>query len=326
MNQSFFHIAQIRFDHEYFGENNSFPFQMGISEGHSRRLKNLNLYFKPTVSGCEVFSSNTDLIQDEEGSIELDFYINDPLFYNYTDLDKTYHPPHLLYANNFSFESSVYALKDPGMVSSASLVAVQTASLEHVFSALGDHFEIQDQSGQVLLSVAGSPLVAGQLPDGFYLAAKGEETLAFYYRGGGTFHIPDMVISLSPKQLWQDANGGFAQYSLSLPVRKTTWRYILSDPIYSRYGDLGILDMKSKNVNFSKEDFTLSAGNTFTCFRSDRPIPLSANKAVDFQLVDQYKPELNSKTIVIKSLPQASAQMLYPDVGDSSSIYSHIFI
>ena len=100
MQNNFLHIGTIQFYHEYFLKKEPYLFDMSVQNETKRALLNLNIILKPFDSGFHILVGDIDLLQNELKSLRFQFFIRDPLFLNYTELESFSPQKKLIFLSN----------------------------------------------------------------------------------------------------------------------------------------------------------------------------------------------------------------------------------
>lgn len=294
-------------------------------------LRNLNAVVKPFSSGFYLLSSTPELFKEEWSSLTFHLNLTDPFFWNYTDLPVIDPAKTVLYFNNLTLDpsnqenglklhSSVFAGRD-------SLLDICAGRLPFMATNTGEQWVIGDAKGEILAQTNG-PL-NGFRPDfdGYYLMEGEELSKAYYYFSNAIFRKPLGIIELFPAPIHHLKGALEAPiYNISFRERETRWRYLLADPLYSKYHNLTVLDTKKKEPAFEEKELYLDGFGKIRCLESLEMRPFTDYYSGHLLLMDNTGTSQRTGKVVIKNLPEASPAMLYQDVVSPETYYSHIFI
>lgn len=338
MEQTYQHLLSLEFQHKYFKNNLFRSLQVSYDRDMASLLLDLGIVLKSYRGGLHILALNPELLK-VNGTIPIRLYLecNDPYYINYTLLP-TYTPnENILYFNNLGVvpDASASKLHQEEFVGSHHVVPLSYGRITindfssdkryHFHDALGneipmEHFRVSHSNPQELsISDFGQGIVRQ--------FADGEEGQTLYYSPNAVWKKPLGVIELYPGQLYEHyGKQGKLDYVLAFAARKTIWKYFLLDSVYQNFENLSIINGGTKQL-FHRPKKTKVQDREALMFESTEGIELSEFSEDNFQLIDNYNPELGSGKIVIKYLPRASAEQLYHYPENSGEfIYSHIYM
>lgn len=331
MQNTFSIISTLQIRHEYFIQNEPGFSQLTIPQESKKSLNNLNLLVKPFNNGFHILGGDISLLKEEWNPIHFHFSIQDPLFYNYSDLEDFKPGKFLIYLSN----KVVYQMEEPGkmrlsteeFVSKESLVTARQGNIQFNGLPINDLFTLTDESGKIQDISAGGQFQNVSYEEGMYTISGKDLTQTFYFFPQRIFRSPDLVFTIYPAQLYEEyQKNGSAHFLAKFKSRKTKWRYILTDPIYRKFQKLSIIDIKKKTIPFEEKEIEFNELGRYRCFESIETIILQDSNNGYFQLVEKPDLDPNNEKIVLKALPGASPEFLIQEAFPNGDIYSHIFI
>ena len=329
MDQRFFHIASIRFFHEYSGIGLFDGFMITRSSKMVKLMNNLQLVLKPFFGGFHLLSSDPDLLKGEQEPLLIRIFPKDPLFFNFTDFGQEFRP-----------NSKVFYFSDRSMGSSETLHSGDFASLEDGLAVLNQQM-LQDFlpgifRGEISIRDAGSnALVSGDFTR--YFLEKGESvfylenrevTLGYYRINQGMEKAPFGMVSLEPDKLLEafQISGNPLSLQIRFRTRKTFWKYILSDRVFDKFSSLSVIDSQNREILFKEGEFEIQPSWKVRSFESEVEIPFNADFNPRFQLVEKSKDDKQAGKVIYKQLPKASPEQLFRPPSNKEVLFSHIFI
>lgn len=331
MQNTFSIISTFQIRHEYFTQREPGIFGLTIPLNSKKNLNNLNLLIKPFNNGFHLLGGDISLLKDDWNPIHLHFSIQDPLFFNYTALEDFKPGKSLVYLSN----KVVYQLEKPGemrlgekeFVGKKSLVTVKQGNIQFNGLSINDIYTLTDDSGNVQDISAGGQFQNVPYEEGLYTLSGKDLTQPVYFFPERIFRSPDLVFTIYPSDLYEEYQlNGSVHFVTRFISRKTKWRYILSDPIYTKFHKLNIIDIKNKTTPFEEKEIELNGMGSFRCFESIESIMLQDLNSGYFQLVEQPDQDPRNEKIIIKTLPRASPDMIIQEGSPTGNLYSHIFI
>ncbi|SMD45672.1 hypothetical protein SAMN00777080_4332 [Aquiflexum balticum DSM 16537] len=331
MQNTFSIISTFQIKHEYFTQREPGIFQLTIPLNSKKTLNNLNLLIKSFNNGFHLLGGDISLLKDDWNPIHFHFSIQDPLFFNYTDLEDFKPGKSLVYLSN----KVVYQLEKLGemrlseeeFVGKRSLVTVKQGNIQFNDLSISDIYTLTDESGNVQDVSAGGQFQNVSYEEGLYTLSGKDLTQQFYFFPERIFRSPDLVFTIYPADLYEQyQQNGSIHFLTQFKSRMTKWRYILTDPIYKKFQKLSIIDIKKKTIPFEEKEINLNGMGSFRCFESIESIILQDYNSGYFQLVEKPDSDPNNEKIILKALPRASPEMIIQEGLHQKDLYSHIFI
>lgn len=331
MSEQFFHIASVRFCHEYVGGEVLEGISVRSAGDVAQRLRNLRLLLKPFAGGVHILSADPELLRGEEGTVGLRIELADRFFYNYTDLGGELRPGRqLLFFSNKKAEQSGGNLAGQEFGSSADgLDILNQAVVKDLFAKLSKgEIKLVDSEGTGVLLADFGRFVSELGEKVFYALAETGEKRGYYKPLGAMDRPPFGLVSLDFDGLYQAyrALGGTVYYQVRFKSRRTFWKYILSDKALDKFSSLAVVDPQSTQIQFREGEFEMQADWRVRSFESEVEIPYQADFNARFQLVERPQSGNRAGKVIYKQLPKASPEQLYQFPNDKQVSYSHIFI
>lgn len=331
MDQRFFHLASIRFYHEYAGEGLFDGLSVAWSRESALRLGNLQLLLKPFVGGVHILGTDPGLLEREDGPILLRISLADRLFYNYTDLGQEIRPgAQLLFFSNQKTDTSGGSLGREESASAAdTLTVVSQAVIKVLLAQLGaGEVLLLDESGNRLPQMDFRRFFGKKGESVFYTVDQSGKRKGFYKPASAMERTPFGLLAVMPDSLCRAYRtlGNTVPYQVRFRTRRTFWKYILSDRTLDKFSRLSVIDAQNKEIRFKEGEFEIQPEWKVRSFESEVEIPLSAESNVRFQLIDRAIDDRQAGKVVCKQLPKASPEQLYQLPTDKQFSYSHIFI
>lgn len=323
MNQSFIHIATFRFVHEFMLPEASDLFSIQVVGDSRTLLSNFQLLVKPFLGGFHLLGSDLSLLEEEQSILMVNLMLKDSYFFNYTDLGGLFRPDlrvfHFSNTNSTVLPEKIildeYAsLKD-------SLEIFNSSRLSSDFD--NSEIEIFDSSESTdittLFSSQKAFIFFSKTPSG----RKG-----FYVSGSLLEKKPFGIVSLNLGKVYKDYidKGDVLEFEVKFKTQRSHWKYILSNPIFDKFSNLLVVDLKGNEIQFQAGDFEIQPNRIVRSFESRSPIPLKNANQSRFQLIDQPTEPNQSEKVVIKTLPSASPKQLFMTPSKPDIFFSHIFI
>ncbi len=322
MLQEFIHIATVRFYHDYFGDRPFDSVTVSLAPSSGSRLVNLGWVIKGFRGGFHLITSDLESLKGEKDPILLHLNLKDSLFYNYTEIGRSDYLDKVFFFSNHS-GSAKGKLHKKDKVSGSDLIKVNHRGWRTDVKYKGS-----------VRSLAGDKI--GELPGDLNFPEDEESVIQFhndsteeniYCKDAGSFRVPFGVMALYPQVLAADfSDGGLIVYTITFSAKETVWKYILSDKVYDKFKQLAVVDAGSKTCVFTAGEFDISDNHTVRCFESDSKIPLHAVENPRFQLVEKPVGDQRMGRVVVRQLPKAIPDHLYPAAENPDILYSHIFI
>lgn len=331
MPNTFSIISTFQISHEYFTQNEPVIFQLTIPPHSKKILHNLNLIIKSFNNGFHLLGGDISLLKNEWSPIHFHFSIQDPLFFNYTDLEGFKPGKSLIYLSN----KATFQLDEPRnmrlskdeFLGKDSLFMTRQGNIQNNDLSINELFSLTDESGNVLEKSAGGHFQVPLDEEGLYVISGKDLTQSIYFFPQRIFRSPDLVLTIYPAELYEEyQQNGSIHFFSKFKSRKTKWRYILTDPVYNKFKKLSIIDTKKKTIPFEEKEIELNDMGSFRCFESIESILLQDLNLGYFQLVEKTDLDPNNEKIIIKTLPRASPEMIIKEGFPKEDLYSHIFI
>ena len=317
--------------HEFFSQSLPGIFRLTIPKESQQILLNLNLIVKPTVDGILLLGGEKSLLKDNWEPIHFHFSIQDSLFVNYTDLGNFIPGKSLIYLSNKNINQSGISgesgLSKEEFIDSKSLVSKKLGEILLNGLSVEDQYTLTDELGNVQQINANSQLQNTPFKEGLFAISGKDLDETFYFFPQRIFRTPDLIFTIYPAVLnEQIKEKETVDFVVKFKSRMTKWRYILTDPIYSKFQNLNIVDSKQKTMPFEEKEFQLSGIGNVRCFESRESIMLQDINAGYYQLVAHSDQDPINQKIIIKNLPKASPDQLFQETFPNGDLYSHIFI
>ncbi|WP_373524359.1 hypothetical protein [Aquiflexum sp.] len=331
MQNSFSIISTFQIKHGYFAQSDPAIFQLSVSLESKKILHNLNLIIKPINNGFHLLTGDISLLKEDWNPIHFHFSIQDPLFFNYTDLEGYFPGKSLIYLVN----KEVYQLGKPEelglnseeFLDKKALVLVRQGNINLSGLSINEQYTLTDEREKVLQISAGGQFQNMPYEEGLYTISGKDLNQTFYFFPQRIFKTPDMVFTVYPADLHnQFQENGSVHFTAKFKSRLTKWRYILTDPIYKKFQNLSIIDTKKKTIPFEEKEIELNGMGSYRCFESIESIKLQDLNSGYFQLVEHPDLDPRNEKIIIKSLPRASPDFIHQEGFPNGELYSHIFI
>ncbi len=330
MQNSFQHIASFQFSHEFYREKQSVLFQLSVPQESQKALLNYNLVIKTFESGFHLLSVEPALLEDDWKSIRFYFFLSNPLFLNFTELEGFELQKSLIFLSNLSSaplgQSGVVHLHEEEFIDEKSIATINFDKKLPYKSPHGDTFKVTDELG-TFVDFGQEGELLNSIDEGNYLLSSNDSIQNHYIFQQKSFKVPELVFSLYPAKLFEQYKDKKpVSYQVKFKARSTKWRYILADPAINKIPNLGIKDFKKDKFAFiEKELFVTGLGQT-RVFESEEAYKLQHVYPGDFQLIEHPDLEPIKRNIIIKSLPRASPDSIYQETEFPKEFYSHIFI
>jgi len=330
MGEQFFRIATINFSHEYSGDLPLEGFSIAWDPDSCSIANNLQLLTKPIPGGFSIFSSDPELLHGEDSGLLIRIFIKNQFFYNFTYFGAEFRPD----SKVFLFSDATASLGS-NRLHPGEFVSVTDALEKFNPRTLNELVSRVERKMAFLRDFQHKEILA---KDALRFLSDKEQTV-FYVRDGireqGYYKIPHQLesppfglISLNCNKMYQDykdARGATSSY-VRFQTRNTIWRYILADKVYEKFPQLMIVDSQSRSVNFRESEFEIQPAYKVRSFESEESLPMTVNSSSRFQLVETPKEGSQVMKVVIKQLPKASPEGLYPLGSQDEVFFSNIFI
>lgn len=330
MPDNFLHMGTIQFYHEYFVKNEPYLFDMRVQNETKKDLLNLNIILKPFNAGFHILAGDIELLQNESKPLRFHFFIRDPLFLNYTELEVFSPQKSLIFLSNrlvfTSTDGNVIKTHEEDFVGKSHISIIHSGKLLTEDELSDQELKIADEAGNSISTVQ----IDNQnniLDEGNYLISLNGINQNRYLFPQSFFKVPHLVFSLYPDKLLEQYQSNFPiSYQVYFKSRATKWRYILADQNLSKKPILGIKDLKNEGHTFTEKQLDINGLGTMRCFESDQEILLQEPASVDFQLIEYPDLDPKNRNIIIKHLPVASPESIHQENSSPRNFYSHIYI
>lgn len=323
MNQSFTHIATFRFVHEFMDPEVADLFTVQLSGDSRRLLSNLQLLIKPFNGGFHLLCSDLELLQDEQSLLMIRLFLKDPYFYNYTDLGgggrpdlKVFHFSNAdkSFLSGRLFSGDYVTIKD-------SLDLIGSAALAPDLESFEIDFLDPTESGDL------NTIISSQKESVFFTKNQNDKR-GYYFSGSLLEKKAFGIVSLVIGNLYNDfiENEDVLEFEINFKTLQSHWKYILSDPVYDKFSNLSVVDLKGNEIQFQIGDFEIQPNKIVRSFESRSLIPLKSINQARFQLIDKPSEPNQSEKVVIKALPSATPNQLFMTPSKPDIFFSHIFI
>jgi hypothetical protein len=330
MQDDFLHIGTIQFYNEYFVKNEPYLFDMRVQNETKKDLLNLNIILKPFNAGFHILAGDKELLQNEWKPLRFHFFIRDPLFLNYTELEDFSPQKKLIFLSNrlvfTSTDGNALKTHEEDFVGKINISIINFGKLLTVDEIGDQDLKIADE--------AGNSIAAVQIDNKNNILDEGNYSIFLngindnrYFFPQSFFKVPHLVFSLYPDKLLEHYQSNKpVLYQVKFKSLSTKWRYIFTDPSFKKFPSLGIKDIKKDSYPFIEKNQLLNGLGTVRLFESKERIKLKDSYSGDFQLIENPDSEPKKRNIILKTLPSASPEVIYHDDSSSKDIYSHIFI
>lgn len=330
MPDNFLHIGTIQFYHEYFVKNEPYLFDMRVQNETKKDLLNLNIILKPFNAGFHILAGDIELLQNEWKPLRFHFFIRDPLFLNYTELEGFSPQKSLIFLSNrlvfTSTDGNVIKTHEEDFVGKSHISIIHSGKLLTEDEIRDQDPKIADEAGNSIETVQ----IDSQnniLEEGNYSISLNGNNNSRYLFPKTFFKVPHLVFSLYPDKLFEHYQSNkLVLYQVKFKSLSTKWRYIFTDPSFEKFASLGIKDIKKDSYPFIEKDLLLNGLGTVKLFESKESIKLKDSYSGDFQLIENPDSEPKKRNIILRTLPSASPDVIYHEDSSSKDIYSHIFI
>jgi len=342
MRQSYSHLLTLVFKHKYFREDLFKSIQFTLGEETSKYLNDLGLISKFFNGGLHLLASQPELLNSGQISRPIQVYLfsTDPLYINYTDLPNYTLAENLLYFNNLETKkdsnSENYNLNLEEFAGEKDIVPVSYGKVNIPELHSGKAIDFTDALGNEISKqcVMQSPQHLNEftlvnLPSGIVrIFANKVEIKRLYFSSKSIWQKPFGIVELFPNELFRHfSEKGKVDYAVKFTNRQTIWKYFFISPVYKKFTKLSIIN-KGKEQAFNKLDNQQVLNKIEDLvFESKFKIPLSEFSDENYQLIDNYDPQLRSGKVVIKNLARATPEQLhFNTVTSEASAYSHIYL
>ena len=258
MQDNFLHIGTIQFYHEYFVKNEPYLFDMRVQNETKKALLNLNIILKPFNAGFHILAGDIDLLQNEWKSLRFHFFIRDPQFLNYTDLEGYSLQKNLIFLSNrlvfTSTDGNMLKPHEQDFVGKSNISIIHSGKLLTEDEIRDQDPKIADESGNSIETVQ----IDSQnniLEEGNYSISLNGNNNSRYLFPKAVFKLTNLVFSLYPDKLLQHYQSNKpVLYQVKFKSLSTKWRYIFIDPSFEKFPSLGIKDIKKDSYPFIEKD------------------------------------------------------------------------
>lgn len=330
MNQDFTHIASVIFSHQYSEAELFEGFLLGMSTDTSHFLSNLKVLIKPFKGGFNILCEEPELCLGESNPVLIQLKLQSPLFFNYTDFGRMVRPnSQVFYFHLPNPDEELERLHHQDFVSTDDTIAVLNQKNLEDINAKNRLSEnpVQDHLGNI---IPASELVRYffQTGESVIKVKEGKKETQYYKAAGNMEKIPFGLISMNMEALVLNfkKHGGANPYQIRFKVRKTIWKYILSDKVFDKYSRLTVVDVQNKDIQFIEKEFEIQSAWKVRSFESSEAIPYRASSISRFQLLEKSTDDRQAGKVIFKQLPDAKPDQLHQLQTNSDLEYSHIFI
>ncbi|WP_439490146.1 hypothetical protein [Algoriphagus sp.] len=330
MGDKFTHIASVDFSHEYYAPLSFDGFSCVWESGSRLKASNLQLLLKAFSGGFSLYSSDPELLSDEESHLFVRIFIKDPLFYNFTDLEGEFRPDSkvLLFRNTGEATGSKRLHSGEFVSIADSLEVLNAKNMEELRSEINaDTVSIRDFSGMEISQDKAFQFIMDR-EERIFFVSEGNQVKGYYKRSDPLEKLPFGLVSFHCGQLYKNYSD-FRQAtaaSVRFQTRSTIWKYILADKVYEKFPQLKIIDSQNKEVNFKESEFEVPPDWKVRSFESEVKLPFTSHSNSGFQLVETPKEGSQAMRIVVKQLPKGNPDGLYRLPANDDGLFTHIFI
>lgn len=301
-------------------------------------MLNLGIVIRPIPGGINLFCANPDLLHtmQEDSPLRFGFNCSDYRYVNYTGLPEFNLSTNILYFNNRDpkiLNSNRLQLHKNNFAGIEEVIAVSQGTIEIPDFNEKKRYRITDEWGNNI-NYSNTNISSGKVSitafyEGLIFVYEEKKLLArFYLNREPVWKKPLGILDIYPGQLYSQINeSGPIEYIVNFNNRHTVWKYFFVNPSFQKYKNLTIINKAKDQVFKTPVKSKFQNLGEVLVFESNSAIPFEENSANSFQLVDGFESKLKSGKIIIKTLANASPDMIYTDNNRTTEkFYSYIFI